>query len=381
MAGMNSQLTSPAVWIDHPSELGKMLNTLNGLKQLSVDTESNSLFAYQEQVCLIQISTRNDDYLLDALAGMDFSALGTIFADPSVEKIFHAAEYDILCIKRDYDFEFSNIFDTMQAARILGYEKLGLAGFLKDIFGIDHGKRFQKANWGSRPLTPPMREYARMDTHFLPRLRDFLHQSLVQKGMRELAQEDFQRLCAVEPNHKNNPLYTQVSGYHYLEPQQLSVLEELCRYRDEQAQKFDRPLFKVMGDALLISLAQACPRSLEELKSIKELSPKLFDRYAAGLITAVKNGLSLPPIHIQVRKRPSQAYIDRLEALKDWRKKAAQQMGVQSDIILPRDILENIAGSNPKDRDELQTEMADIPWRYEHFSKEILKVINPGKTT
>jgi ribonuclease D len=56
-------------------------------------------------------------------------------------------------------------------------------------------------------------------------------------------------------------------------------------------------------------------------------------------------------------------------------------MGVQSDIILPRDILENIAGRNPKDRVELQSEMADIPWRYEHFNEEILKVINPGKTT
>jgi ribonuclease D len=379
MADMNSRFTSDPVWIDHPAALEKMLYQFDGLKQLGIDTESNSLFAYQEQVCLIQISTGGEDYLLDAMTGMDLSALGRVFANPAIEKIFHAAEYDILCLKRDFGFQFNNIFDTMQAARILGYEKLGLAGFLKDLCGIDHGKSFQKADWGKRPLPIPMREYARMDTHFLSLIRDFLAQNLADKNLTELAREDFQRLCTVEANHKNAPLYAQVGGYQTLDPQQLRVLEELCQYRDEQARKFKRPLFKVIGDAALLAIAQTCPLTLDDLKAIVELSPKLFSRHAAGLLSAIKNGLSLPPIHVQLRRRPSQAYIDRLEALKDWRKVAARQMGVQSDIILPRDILEKIAGSNPKTRDELRNQMSEIPWRYAHFGEEIMEVVKSGK--
>ena len=298
---------------------------------------------------------------------MDLSALGAIFADVHVEKIFHAAEYDIICLKRDFNFTFTNLFDTMQAARILGYEKLGLSNMLEDLFGIQQGKSYQKGNWGKRPLPQGMLDYARMDTHYLSKLRDHLRQQLVKKNLLELANEDFNRLCKVEANHKDTPMYAHVNGYHDLDLQQLRVLEELCQYRDRQAQKLNRPLFKVVSNAGLIALAKASPKTFSELKTVVGISPKLIDRYAQGFLDAVKEGLEKEPIKIKLRKRPSQSYLNRLEMMKEWRKNAARKMGVKSDIILPRDIMENIVGRKPTDEEALRLEMVDIPWRFNHF--------------
>jgi len=101
---------------------------------LAIDTESNSLFAYRERVCLVQISTPTTDYLIDPLAIADLSPLAPIFDQETIQKIFHAAEYDVICLKRDYGFSFSNIFDTMIAARILGEQQVGLGSLLQNHF-------------------------------------------------------------------------------------------------------------------------------------------------------------------------------------------------------------------------------------------------------
>ena len=102
--------------------------------RVAVDTESNSLHAFREQVCLVQFSTTNADYLVDPLALRDLSLLAPIFSDPKIEKIFHAAEYDLICLRRDFHFTFANLFDTMQAARVLGYPAVGLDRLLGDKF-------------------------------------------------------------------------------------------------------------------------------------------------------------------------------------------------------------------------------------------------------
>lgn len=375
MASMNDRPQAPATWVDQQSRLDEILPSLSASHQIAVDTESNSLYAYQEQVCLIQLSSQGQDYLIDGLAKLDLTAIGELFSNPVFEKIFHAAEYDILCLKRDFGFSFINLFDTMQAARILGYEKLGLANMLEDLLGIAQVKCFQKADWGKRPLSAGMLDYARMDTQYLAQLRDLLESQLRQKGLLELAREDFERLCRVESNHKNTTLYAQVSGYQHLDGQGLRILEELCQYRDQQARKLNRPHFKVIGNAALLAVAQARPVRLTELNAIKELSPKLVERHGKGLLDAARQGTGKTPIQHKNHKRPAQAFLDRLESLKEWRKKAAAAMRVQSDIILPRDILEEIAGKNPPDEQALQDVMNEVPWRFSHFGQEILAQI------
>ena len=165
---MSSQIKSlPAPkFINQQSVFEELMQRLAREKTLAVDTEANSLYAYQEQVCLIQISTNTDDYIIDPLPLNDLTPLGDIFKDPGVEKIFHASEYDILIMNDDFEFEFRNLFDTMLAAQILGREKLGLDALLEEFIGIKVNKKYQRANWGKRPLTDDMLRYAQMDTHY-----------------------------------------------------------------------------------------------------------------------------------------------------------------------------------------------------------------------
>ena len=163
---------------------------------VAVDTESNSLYAYQERVCLIQFSIPNQDYLVDPLALEDLSALAPLFNSSKIEKIFHAAEYDIIMLDQDFGFDFENLFDTMVAARILGWKAVGLGSILKDQFGIEVEKKYQRANWGKRPLSKDMLVYAQLDTHYLISLRERIKSDLENIGRWPLAKEDFQHAPA-----------------------------------------------------------------------------------------------------------------------------------------------------------------------------------------
>ena len=164
--------------------------------RIAVDTESNSLHAYRERVCLTAVLHRPTGLCAGpAGAGRISLRWDRCFEDPGIEKIFHAAEYDILCLRRDYGFGFVNIFDTMQAGRILGRKLAGLDRLLEEKFGLKVSKRLQKADWGARPLSPELLQYAAQDTHYLIPLRDLLESELREKGLLELAQEDFRMAC------------------------------------------------------------------------------------------------------------------------------------------------------------------------------------------
>src|SRR4029077_7909366 len=110
------------------------------------------------------------------------------------EKVLHAAEYDIVCLKRDYRFEVSSIFDTMSAARTLGWPQVGLADILATHFGVTMNKKYQRADWKRRPLTPEQLDYARLDTHYLLALREKQVAAFTTTGTHDEAQSKYDRL-------------------------------------------------------------------------------------------------------------------------------------------------------------------------------------------
>ncbi|HEX9014292.1 MAG TPA: ribonuclease D, partial [Anaerolineaceae bacterium] len=288
----------PPIWIDRPDRLRQMADRLVSFPSISVDTESNSLHAYREQVCLIQFSTTHEDYLVDPLALKDLSPLGQVFANPKIEKIFHAAEYDLICLRRDFQFKFASLFDTMMAGRILGRTAVGLGSMLEEEFGLQLDKRFQRANWAQRPLPPALLAYARLDTHYLLQLRNLLYDQLAAADRLQLAEEDFERMARQFSNGHVPEAETErvesvwrISGVQDLTPQQVAVLRELVHFRDRQAQAANLPPFKILSNQVLFAVAQASPHSRSELEETGALSPYQFDRFAAGLLDAVEHGL------------------------------------------------------------------------------------------
>ncbi|MCC6147225.1 MAG: ribonuclease D [Anaerolineaceae bacterium] len=376
---MNRANLKGITWVATPADLEKMTADLKSHNQLAVDTESNSLYAYKERVCLIQFSTGEKDYLVDPLALHDLSRLASIFADPKIEKVFHAAEYDLICLKRDYGFQFANLFDTMLAGRILGRSEVGLGSMLEAEFGLHLDKRFQRANWGRRPLPLEWQAYARLDTHYLLRLRDRLEAELTSRGRWELAQEDFVRLVKTETangeRQNDNPCW-RISGSRDLSAQEASVLSELCAFREEQARRADVPPFKIIGNATLLSLAVQQPETMEDLETVQGLGAWHLRHHSARILDAIRRGKSSDPVHPPASlSKPKEDYLSRLESLRIWRKQTGEQMGVPSDVILPRDLMERIAQANPRHPEELQGLMENLPWRMSHFGDDILSVV------
>ena len=175
---MNDYPLPLPIMIDSDQALHHLVETLRACHLIGIDMESNGLFAYREKVCLIQLSTVDQDYLIDPLEIEDMSPLGELTANPKIEFVFHASDYDIGSLKRDFGYEFARIFDTMMAVRFLGQQKVSLANVLEHYFEIEIDKKYQKANWMKRPLSEEAKHYAQMDTHFLPALRDILYQEL-----------------------------------------------------------------------------------------------------------------------------------------------------------------------------------------------------------
>ena len=364
-------------FIHQPAGLDALAKTLLAETCIAVDTESNSLYAYREQVCLIQFSTRERDYLVDPLALDDLSPLREVFCNPGVEKVFHAAEYDLICLRRDFGFEFAHIFDTMVAGRILGREEVGLGAMLLKEFEVQVDKRHQRANWGQRPLPDFLLNYAQYDTHFLIPLRERLSQELQGMGRLELALEDFERMChADSPNHENrsNECW-RISGALDLPPRNLAVLGELCRYRDQMAKAMNRPLFKVIEDRTLLAIAAWSPTSLEQLQQVPGMSRSQIERHGRALLTAVQRGMKAEPMYPPRHPRPDERFLVRLEALRMWRKNKAAEMGVGSDVVLPRDLLFSLAEKNPVSEEEMAVALRETLWRLERFGGGILGVL------
>jgi len=354
------------------------LKALHDEPFVAVDTESNSLYAYQEQVCLMQISVPDKDYLVDPLTVPDLSPLAHFFADPKVEKIFHAAEYDVMCLKRDSGFCFVNLFDTMWAARILGWPRVGLGDILKDLFDVRTNKRYQRYNWGKRPLDQKALTYASLDTHYLVPLRHLQADALMQKGRWEEAQEGFDQVAGSEPmcNDFETQDFWGVKGAFDLRGREQAVLRELCIWRDGEARRRDRPHFKVLHDRVLSALVQACPRTREELARVDGIKPYIVRRYGKRILQAVERGMDAPvPSPPPPPPRHSDEEIERYEALRTWRKEVAAERKVDVDVVVGNAVLWALTEQNPRTTDELASIEGLGPWKRGAYGEAILEVL------
>ena len=374
---MNKPSLPPPRLIQEEDTFQDILTTLRSQSRLAVDTESNSLHAYRERVCLIQFSVPGADYLIDPLALHDLNPLDSLFSNSEIEKVLHGAEYDIMCLKRDFGFTFANLFDTRVASRTLGRKRSGLRDILAEELGVQVTKRYQRANWGKRPLPPDLLDYARLDTHYLLPLRDRLAEALQLAECWEEAREACERMTDVDP-HDNGfdpEGYWRISNVRTLTPRQMAIVRELYLYRDTQARRLDQPPFKIFGDKTLLAIAQESPSDLRAPSELPGLTPSKIQRYGEGLLSAVARGRCAPIPRRPTSKRVAEAVHTRYEMLHAWRKSVARKRRVESDVILPREILWEIAQAAPNDAKSLRKVMSPLEWRFQAYGKDILTIL------
>ena len=361
-------------------EIAQLATRLSQHAVIAVDLEADSMHNYLEKVCLLQFSTPDETVLVDPLADAELTPLKPVLADPAIRKIFHAADYDIRCLARDFDIEISGLFDTMISSQFLGEERFGLADVLKKYFGVELDKKYQRADWSRRPLSDEMIRYAAGDTFYLHRLVEILEEKLIEKGRLEWVQEEFQLLEKVRFTVHEGPEFLRFKGAGTLNPRQLAVLERLLQWRDGEAQRRDCPLYKVLGNKQVLELARAMPQGRKEMTAVPDLAPRLVERYGGKLLFAVAQGLEVPgnelPHYPRMQRREKDPQAEqRFNRLKDWRKKKAEALELDPGVLINNAILEELAKRWPKQVAELE----DIPlmkrWQVRELGTDILKVL------
>lgn len=359
-----------------------MMELLLPAPRLAIDIEADSLYHYFEKVCLIQISTDSETFILDPLVVPKISELAPVMADASVEKVFHAASYDVFCLHRDYGFIFRNLFDTHVAAQLLGYEFLGLGALMEQLLGIYHSKRRQRDDWSHRPLASEQLEYAAMDTHHLLRLRDELESQLREKGRLSWAQEEFEMAANAERHEKefDTEGFRRIKGNRDLSLQDQVVLRALYLLRDNIARKLDVPPFKVMNNSVLIELVSRPPASPREMFNRPGISYRVARRFTADILRTIAEARRQDPSFLEIPARnnwkpPSRAIKQRIEALRRWRQEKARQLNLHVGVVFPANVLENLAMAPPADLGEL----ANLPgmrlWRIREFGLELIELL------
>ncbi len=339
-------LTTTSEVVDFAAELA-------GHETIAVDLEADSMHNYQEKVCLLQFTTPQQTILIDPLELPDLDSLKSMFANPDQRKIFHAADYDIRSLGRDFDITVRGLFDTMISCQFLGEERFGLADVLKKYFGVELNKRFQRADWSLRPLSDDMIRYAAEDTRYLHDLAQLLEDKLREKGRLKWVKEECELLEQVRFSAQQGPLFLRFKGAGSLNPRQLAALENMLVWRDDEARRRNIPHYKVLGNKPLLELARLLPEGRNQLEGIDGLPARLAGRYGGAILQQIGQGLELveeqlPSYPRSVRKEVDPAVEGRFSALKKWRTRIAAELQLDPGVLINNALLEELAQRNPR---------------------------------
>jgi ribonuclease D len=354
--------------IDSDGKLSEFLPTLRAAEWVAMDTEADSLHAYPEKLCLLQISTANRDTLIDPLTGIDLQPLWPALREQQL--ILHGADYDLRLLRKKHGFVPNRIFDTMLASRLLGEREFGLFNLVQKHLGVTLEKGSQKADWSRRPLTPRMEAYARHDTHYLKPLSDILREQLRQKKRLAWLEQSCDRLiaeCAL-PTQPEPDLVWRVKGCHTLPRSALAVLREIWHWREQEAIGGNRPPYFVLSHEALVDIAAAAAGN----GRIDSLLPRHFSaRRKDGLIEAIQKGLALgveeqPHPLRSTSRRQTDTERRRFLELENKRNDRAASLDLDPTLIASRATLASLARDWNEHREEL------MDWQRELLTGETM---------
>ena len=342
-----------------PEQLDAFLPHLAHADRVALDTEADSLHAYREKLCLLQVSLPHDEHaLVDPLADFSLAPFYDALAGKTI--VLHGADYDLRLMRRAGGFVADAVFDTMLAARLVGRREFSYAALVKAEFGIELTKGSQKANWARRPLTETMAAYAQNDTRYLLQIAENLGARLREMGRWDWFEQSCARAlaqAAVERERDSEDAW-RISGSGALRGRAAAVLRELWGWREEEARAVDRPTFHILRNEDLIHSARGFAAG--DRPGFDHLRGTRKSRF----YEAAQRGLELPedawPV-FQKRffSRWTAEEEKRAEALKKERDRVAAGLDLDPSIIASRGTLETIA-ARPSAASELL-----MPWQRE----------------
>ena len=336
-------------YLDTAAAVARFADEIASAPSIALDTEGASFHRFVDRVYLMQLSTRTATAIVDPLPTGDLGALRPLVESPSIEIVFHDADYDLRLLRQDYGWATRNIFDTRIAAQLLGYKAFGLAALLELHFGITLDKKFQRADWSLRPLSEGMLQYASQDTMYLLALRDILHAELDAKGRLGWAAEEFARLEQTQWAAEDaSQLYLKVKGARDLKRRELAVLRELVPWRDGVARELDRSTFRVVSNEVLLEICRVQPTSRQALGVIKGMPRGVLDQRGDLVLQCVARAMALdesalPKFPKAPRWEKDPEFDDRAARLRAVRDEVATSLALDPGVLCSREKLETIA--------------------------------------
>ncbi len=378
----------PAEWIERPGRLAALAERIAAADRVSIDTEGNSMHAYREQTCIVQVTVDGENAIIDPLALADLTPLRDALDRPELEVVLHGGDYDIACLTRDHGFTFHRVFDTMIAATLLGEERVGLAHLVGTYYDVELNKRFQRADWARRPVSPEQLDYLRRDTIYLPGLREVLGTRLADADLTEEAEIEFRRLATRRgtPWKRDPEAWRRIKGANKVGDVGRCVLRALHEWREGLAESRDRPPFKVFPPRTMLQLAAEPPKRAHHPRTIPFLSHGERSRYGRAILAALQRAFEahaagdIPPRTLKTPLSPDEArqmkvVRRRTDALKDWRRTEIQKREVPGVVVLPNPAIVWLAENDPASVDELAAS-ADIgPKRTARYGDAIIGVL------
>lgn len=365
-------------WIENPAGLEDLRRSLQNRRSLALDSESNSGFAYQEKLCLLQINDGSEIWLLDLLAlpgGKDgLETLRPIFEEPDYEIQLHGGEFDVGCLKRDYGISLAGVWDSQQATSFLGWAKTGYGAVVEEVCGVSLPKAHTRHDWSCRPVTGPELQYAINDVRYLPEVAADLHKRVRASNLEE---EVLIACAAVEQAAWNGGFkpagFWAIKGVRQLSKESREILMALFVWRETIARELDLPPGRTLNNELLVALARNAPYRPEQLKRLG-VPRRVTNRWTSELLGVIAEARRSPPeLPPQPAKLPFDAQVRRRgERLKKWRRQEAERREVPMQVVLPVAALRHLQQNGGEDLESVPQLGAKRIHRYGDILAELV---------
>jgi ribonuclease D len=283
-------------FVSTPKALEETADRLRKAGVFAMDTEFMREGKYRPHLCLLQIAAADFAAVVDPFEVPNLEPFVVLLRDPEVEVVLHAGMQDMQIFFDGTGKAPRRIFDTQIAAAFAGYgDKVGFGALVKQILGVDLTKTETFTDWSRRPLSPEQMEYAVDDVlHLLP-MRDALVQELREAGREAWAAEDLARYEDASYYRTDfHNLYLNVGGLERLARKDLAVLRELAAWREQEAQRLNRPRQHIVHDVALVEIARRAPETLDALRGMRGVHPQLALRSGEEILRRVRKGRKLP---------------------------------------------------------------------------------------
>lgn len=315
--------STPFKLVQGVKELKELASKLREVNEFAVDLEHNQYRSFLGLTCLMQISTRTEDFIVDTLKLRIHVGpyLREVFKDPLKRKVMHGADRDILWLQRDFGIYVCNLFDTGQGSRLLQLERNSLEYLLRHFCDVEANKEYQNAEWRLRPLPDEMIKYAREDTHYLLHIYDLMRCRLLSSSSdgNDLLLEVYKRSSEVCMQLYEKEFLTDTSYLHIyglseadFDSKQLAIVAGLCEWRDKVAREEDESTGYILPNKAVLEIARQMPQSSGNLRRLVKSKHQYVERHLNAVSSIIKNAIANSSAFESIAEEIRKAHVEAL---------------------------------------------------------------------